>query len=133
MITRKEIAARANVSVSVVSRALNNSGYVEGEKKRLILEIADELGYRPNPVAMSLMNQRTKQIMYYCRELENAYNIQLYEGMLEEAQKHDYMVVMHGKLDFDSIRNLMVDGLILPSENVTDIYIKNEGKIIIYQ
>ena len=34
MVTRKDIAQKANVSISVVSRALNNSGYVEAEKKR---------------------------------------------------------------------------------------------------
>lgn len=33
-VTRKDIAKEAGVSVSVVSRALNNSGYVDNEKKR---------------------------------------------------------------------------------------------------
>ncbi len=35
-VTRKDIAKEAGVSVSVVSRALNNSGYVEKEKKRRV-------------------------------------------------------------------------------------------------
>ena len=128
MVTRKDIAQRAGVSVSVVSRALNNSGYVEEEKKRKILMIAEQMGYHPNPVAMSLMTQRTKQILFYCRELENAFNIEVYEGMLEVAKKHDYMVVVHGKLDFKSVRSIMVDGLILPSEKITDVYLKGAGK-----
>ena len=51
MVTRKEVALRAGVSVSVVSRAMNNSGYVEAEKKKRILAIAEELGYYPHPVA----------------------------------------------------------------------------------
>lgn len=34
MVTRKEVALRAGVSVSVVSRAMNNSGYVEAEKEK---------------------------------------------------------------------------------------------------
>ena len=42
-ITREEIAREAGVSVSVVSRALNNSGYVNKEKKEKILEIADRV------------------------------------------------------------------------------------------
>ena len=50
-VTRKDIAKEAGVSVSVVSRALNNSGYVDNEKKRRILEIANRVGYMPNPVA----------------------------------------------------------------------------------
>lgn len=128
MATRKDIAQRAGVSISVVSRALNNSGYVDAEKKKRILQIAKELDYYPNPVAMSLTSRRTKQILFYCRELENAYNIEMYEGMLEAANRRDYMVVIHGKLDFSSIRNTMVDGLILPNEAVAEHYLEDIGK-----
>lgn len=128
MATRKDIAQRAGVSISVVSRALNNSGYVDAEKKKKIMQIAQELNYYPNPVAMSLTSRRTKQILFYCRELENAFNIETYEGMLEAAYKRDYMVVVHGKLDFSSMRNTMVDGLILPNEGVTQMYLEGAGK-----
>ncbi|MGI6018530.1 MAG: LacI family DNA-binding transcriptional regulator [Marvinbryantia sp.] len=127
MVTRKDIAQKANVSISVVSRALNNSGYVEAEKKKRILEIAEELNYHPNPVAMSLMERRTKQIMFYCKDLKNAFNIEVYEGMLEEAKKYGYMVVIHGNLDFESVKNMMVDGLILTNEEVTARYLENVG------
>ena len=39
MVTRKEVAEKAGVSVSVVSRAMNNSGYVEAEKKKRMIKI----------------------------------------------------------------------------------------------
>lgn len=128
IITRKDIAEKAKVSVSVVSRALNNSGYVEAEKRKRILEIAEEMGYHPNPVAMSLMSSRTRQILFYCKDLKNAFNIELYEGMLEAAQKQDYMMVINGKLDFRSIRNIMADGIILPNEVIAAIYLEGAGK-----
>lgn len=128
MATRKDIAQRAGVSISVVSRALNNSGYVDAEKKKKILQIAQELDYHPNPVAMSLTSCRTKQVLFYCKELENAYNIEMYEGMLEAADKRGYMVVVHGRLDFDSIRSIMVDGLILPNEGIAKHYLEGIGK-----
>lgn len=38
-VTRKDVADKAGVSVSVVSRALNNSGYVEQDKKEKFLEL----------------------------------------------------------------------------------------------
>ena len=43
-ITRKDIAELLGVSVSVVSRALNNSGYVEEKKRQKIIRTAEELG-----------------------------------------------------------------------------------------
>ena len=100
IITRKDIAEKAGVSVSVVSRALNNSGYVEAEKKERILQIAQELGYAPNPVAMSLASRRTRQILFYCKDLKNAFNIEVYEGMMQAAKKRNYMVVFNGDTDF---------------------------------
>ncbi|MDO4298832.1 MAG: LacI family DNA-binding transcriptional regulator [Lachnospiraceae bacterium] len=128
MITRKDIAEKANVSVSVVSRALNNSGYVDAEKRERILQIAEEMGYHPNPVAMSLMSRRTRQILFYCKELKNAFNIELYEGMLEEAQKQDYMMVINGNLNFQNVRNVMTDGIILPNEVIAQKYLNDIGK-----
>ncbi|MEY8355187.1 LacI family DNA-binding transcriptional regulator [Lachnospiraceae bacterium 54-53] len=127
MVTRKEIAQRAGVSVSVVSRALNNSGYVKSNKREDILRIAEELGYHPNPVAMSLQKRRTKQILFYCKDLNNEYNIEMYRGMLGEAEKHGYMVVMHGKLNFSVVRDMMIDGIILPDQHVTSIYLEETG------
>lgn len=128
MVTRKDIAEQAGVSVSVVSRALNNSGYVDAEKKRKILQIAEELGYSPNPVAMSLASRRTKQILFYCKDLRNAFNIEAYEGMFRAAQKQDYMVVVNGDIDFHRIKDLMVDGLIFPNEATTQQYLGQIGK-----
>lgn len=127
MITRKDIANRVGVSVSVVSRALNNSGYVSGEKKKKILKIANELGYRPNPVAMSLQQRRTKQLLYYCKDLHNAYNIEFYEGMIEEAEKKGFVILINGKLNFNLIPNLMIDGIILPNQHVTAQYLEQIG------
>lgn len=128
MVTRKDIAQKANVSVSVVSRTLNNSGYVDKRKKERILRIAEELGYHSNPVAMSLASQRTRQIMFFCKNIENPFNIELYEGMLEAAWKQDYMLVINGKVDYDNIKNIMVDGVILPDEIMAEIYMDMVGR-----
>ena len=46
-ITRKDIAREAGVSISVVSRALNNSGYVEKEKKSELLTLPTSMDIFP--------------------------------------------------------------------------------------
>ncbi len=128
MATRKDIANLAGVSVSVVSRTLNNSGYVDKAKKERILSIAEEMGYYPNPVAMSLQNKRTKQILFYCKDLQNSFNIEMYHGMVNTARQQNYMVVINGSLDFNAIKNTMIDGIIMPNENAAQWYAESSGK-----
>lgn len=115
-ITRKEIAEMAGVSVSVVSRAVNNSGYVKKEVKERILQIAEEYNYVPNPVAMSLQKSKVRQILFYCKDLHNAFNIDLYKGMMEEAKKRNYMVLINGSISFSELPTTMIDGIILQNE-----------------
>ena len=127
-ITRKDIAELLGVSVSVVSRALNNSGYVEEKKRQKIIRTAEELGYVPQPVAMSLQERRTKQILFYCKDLNNEFNLEMYRGMCKTANERGYMVVMNGVLSFARIRDTMIDGIIMPNENLTEYYLEQVGK-----
>ena len=89
-ITRKDVAEKAGVSVSVVSRVLNNSGYVDKEKKKKIIKIAEQLGYIPNPIAMALQTRRTYQIIFFCNDLTGAYYNQMYHGMAKTAKERGY-------------------------------------------
>lgn len=127
-VTRKEIAELCGVSVSVVSRALNNSGYVEETKRRKIIETAEKLRYVPQPVAMSLQEKRTKQILYYCKDLSNEYYIDMYRGMCEAANERGYLVTVNSVMQFDRIKDTMVDGIIMPNEVMTSYYMKQGGK-----
>lgn len=128
MVNRKDIANMAGVSVSVVSRALNNSGYVEKEKKKRIIEIAEKLGYHPHSVAISLQKRRTRQILFYCKDLQNPYNMDMYQGMVEAAKERGYMVVINGNIEFDKVKDTMIDGIIMPNEAMTIHYLNTIGK-----
>lgn len=127
-VTRKTIAQLTGTSVSVVSRALNNSGYVEKSKKEAIIKAAKENNYFPHPVAMSLQQQKTKQILFFCKDLYNAFNIELYYGMLREAGKHDYMVLINADISFEKIKQTMVDGVVFQNEYQAAEYSKEYGK-----
>ena len=52
MATLKDVAQKACVDVSTVSRALNNTSYVHPETKARIVAAAKELGYRPNVLSL---------------------------------------------------------------------------------
>ena len=127
-VTRKDIAELCEVSISVVSRALNNSGYVEESKRKKIIATAERLGYVPQPVATSLQERRTKQLLYYCKDLNNEYYLDMYRGMCQAANERGYLVTVSGVMAFERIKDTMVDGIIMPNEDMTSYYMKKGGK-----
>ena len=118
IVTRKDVAEKAGVSPAVVSRVMNDSGYVAEEKRKRVLRVVKDLGYNPHPVAVSLKKNRTKQILYYVRDLKNYYYIEMYRGMAEYAATKGYVFIIAGYMDSHQIGRLMVDGVLLPSEDL---------------
>lgn len=120
MSNRKQVAEMAGVSVAAVSRVLNNSGYVSQEKRERIQKAIHALDYEPNPIAVSLKRNSTRQLLFYIRDLSNNYFIELYKGTLEYATKNGYMFIISGGFDPQQIKTLMVDGVLLPSEDISE-------------
>lgn len=128
-VTRKEVAAKAGVSVSAVSRALNNSGYIEKEKKQRIIKIANEMGYIPNPVAMALQQKKTYQLLFFCSDLTGTYFNQMYHGMARAAKKRGYQVFASmNEQDFSMVKKTMVDGVLFQAEDIAQVYGETTGR-----
>ena len=62
MITIRDVAREAGVSVATVSRVLNNSAAVTGDTRELVLKVVEQLGYRPNANAQALASQISEMI-----------------------------------------------------------------------
>ncbi len=60
--TCKDVAEVAGVAHSTVSRAINNTGYVSPKTRKLVLEAAKKIGYRPSSAARSLVSQKHETI-----------------------------------------------------------------------
>ncbi|GAA0485385.1 LacI family DNA-binding transcriptional regulator [Microbacterium aurantiacum] len=58
----QDVAARAGVSVTTVSRVLNDRGYLSADIRRRVAEAVAELGYRPNEIARSLIGQKSRLV-----------------------------------------------------------------------
>jgi DNA-binding LacI/PurR family transcriptional regulator len=116
MANRKDVAEKAKVSMTVVSRVMSNTGYVSKEKREAVLKAAEALNYRPSPVARSLKRGQTRQILFYRGDLSNTYYLELHRGMIDYAEKMGYLVYISGNLPIERIGSLMMDGIILPSE-----------------
>ena len=114
MVLRTDVARHAGVSLAVVSRVINNSGYVAQPKRDRVLQAIRELQYHPNPVARSLKSSRTNQILFFVRDLSNNYYMDMYKGMIEYATEAGFNVLISGNFEARHIGRLMIDGVVFP-------------------
>jgi len=96
MVTLSDVAARAGVSVSAVSRVLSDapSARVSDQTRQRIHDAAQELGYRPNFAARALKFARTNVVGLIVPDLTNAIFTELMRGVEEEAHRRGYMVLL---------------------------------------
>jgi len=96
MATLSDVAARAGVSVSAVSRVLSDapSARVSDATRQRIHRAAQELGYRPNFAARALKVARTNVVGLIVPDLTNAIFTELMRGVEEEAHRRGYMVLL---------------------------------------
>ncbi len=62
MISIKDIAKEAGVSISTVSRVMNNSGYVKATTRKAVIQAIEKMNYRPSAIAQSMVRQQSKII-----------------------------------------------------------------------
>jgi LacI family transcriptional regulator, galactose operon repressor len=128
--TLSEVAARAGVSVSAVSKVLRGTAAirVSPETRQRILTAAEELRYRPNFAARALQAARTQVLGLVVPDLTNALFTELMHGVEDEAATYGYTVLL-GRLDTDRpqaevIARLLgegrVDGLVLQATDGVD-------------
>lgn len=96
MVTLTDVAARAGVSVSAVSRVLSDSptARVSESTRQRIREAAAELGYRPNFAARALKSSRTNVIAVVVPDLTNAIFAELMRGVEDEGHERGYLVLL---------------------------------------
>ena len=93
-ITIKDIAKALGLSTSTVSRALRGSYEISAETRKLVLEYAEKLNYRPNPIALSLKEKRSRSIGIVVCEIANNFFSQVINGIESVAYKKGYYVII---------------------------------------
>ena len=115
--TIRDVAARAGVSKSLVSLVLQNSPHVSEPKRRAVLVAMGELGYRPDPVARSLAERRTRTVGLVLDDLSNPWYGALLEGLRPVLHAQGLRPLLaDGRTEPDAVRalvDLRVDGLVL--------------------
>jgi DNA-binding LacI/PurR family transcriptional regulator len=127
VVSLKDIAKRAGVSVATVSNVVNGYRPVGAATRQRVQQAIDELGYSPNLSARHLRNGRTGIIALAIPELNNPYFAELADAAIREAGQHGYTVLLD-YTDGDREKELLVsqgfraqviDGLILSPVQLT--------------
>ncbi|WP_314589519.1 LacI family DNA-binding transcriptional regulator [Paenibacillus terrigena] len=114
MVSIKDVAKKAGVSISTVSYALNGNPKVNEETASKILAIAKELKYTPNAAARNLKRRETKIIGAFLTDFNGAFYGDLLQGMKEILNKNDYdLIVCSGKQSHRLLPEKMIDGAIV--------------------
>ncbi|MDV8110689.1 LacI family DNA-binding transcriptional regulator [Bacillus sp. BAU-SS-2023] len=136
-VTIKEVAKEAGVATSTVSRVLSNNPKISEETKAKVNEAIERLNYKPNAIARSLANNKTKILGVVLPSeaddlLTNPFFINAMKGMSIYAQNKNYYITYvfakDGKNEFESIKEItntnLIEGIILLRVNENDESIK---------
>ncbi len=120
MVTRNDVAKKAGVSPSTVSRVINNNGYVATDVRLRIMNAIDELNYVPNRIANMLRSQKSSQIACVTHSIANPFYNEILLGIEETAYENGYSFSLFNanfeQYDYKrAIRESMFDGLIVLS------------------
>ena len=148
-ITLKHIAKEFNVSISTVSKAINDSHEISQELKTKIQEFAKQKHYKPNRLALSLLNKSTKNIGVIVPTILNYFFTQVFYGIEKTANARGYNIISctsdesHVK-EVKTVELLgagTVDGLILSLASETQVkanyehlqeYIDNQIPLVMF-
>lgn len=128
--TIKEIAKRLGVSVSTVSRALNDHSTIGLVTKMRVKKLAEELNYEPNQRAIQFLQGKSHTIGVILPELSESFFSAAISGIEDIAYKRNYTVIFAQSHDdaerekhlVEKMRMQRVDGLLISVSKTTSTY-----------
>jgi LacI family transcriptional regulator len=133
--TIRDVAREAGVSITTVSRVLNQYADVNPKTRSKVLKVVEQLGYRPNNVARSLVMNRTKTVALVVSELSRWRNghhfmFDVLCGIHDRAQELGYDLVLFSTSPsaqqqtsyMDFVKQRRVDGVVMMGIRLDDPY-----------
>ncbi len=125
--TLKEIASQLGISITTASKALKGYSDVSEKTRKAVVELANQLNYTPNSFAVNLRTKESKTIGLIIPTIVHHFFSNVIEGILEEAEKRDYMVIIlqsNEKFELEKkqinlLLNKRVDGILISLSNET--------------
>lgn len=84
-VTIYDVAREANVSMATVSRVVNGNPNVKPVTRKKVLDVINQLGYRPNAVARGLASKRTTTVGVIIPDISNVFYAELARGIEDIA------------------------------------------------
>ncbi|WP_130859075.1 LacI family DNA-binding transcriptional regulator [Gracilibacillus phocaeensis] len=142
MASIEDVAKKAKVSITTVSRSINNHPYVSEKTKKKIAKAMKELNYHPNSIAQQLRGQKTKMIGVIIPYITNPFFAHLVDVIEKKALELGYhLVVLQTQSDeslesfyLELISKKQLDGMILTnleSVSPTVLQLIDDGKIVL--
>lgn len=141
-ITAQDVADKAGVSRSAVSRTFTPGASVSARMRKRVEDAADQLGYRPNVLASSLTTRRTKLIGLVSDNFQNPLFLEIFDLFsrgLQELEFRPLLLNLSGEFDpgkaINLLRQYSVDGVIVASSTLPPGFAKafsDEGIPIVH-
>jgi LacI family transcriptional regulator len=120
-VTLKQIAKELDVSISTVSKSLRNSSEIGEETRLKVQAFAKFYNYKPNNIALSLKNRKTKSIGIIIPEIVHYFFSTVIDGIEQVANENGYSVVIclsddsfdKEVLNMEMLANGSIDGFIM--------------------
>ncbi|MDI6601498.1 MAG: LacI family DNA-binding transcriptional regulator [Thermoanaerobacteraceae bacterium] len=124
MATIKDVARKANVSITTVSRVINNKTEgVSEETRERILKVMQDLNYQPNRIARGLVTKRTNTLGLILPDIANPFFPEIARGVEDTANIYGYNVILCNtddrtdkeELYINVLKEKCVDGIVFTS------------------
>ncbi|MDV4659141.1 LacI family DNA-binding transcriptional regulator [Enterococcus faecium] len=121
----EDVAKRANVSKTTVSRVLNNRGYLSQKTIDNVYKAIEELNYQPNVVARQLFQKKTNIVGLLFPTVANPFFSELVEALEKKLYEIGYKVLIGNSMNnkeketnyLNQLLSDQVDGLIVGTHN----------------
>src|SRR5665648_213081 len=94
-VTIKDVARRAGVAHTTVSRALRGNSIISAETTERVRQIASEMGYQPSAAARSLKTNRSQVLGVIVSSIDDPFFSEILQGIDDIAQQSGYLSLIH--------------------------------------
>lgn len=109
--TLKDVAQQLNISISTVSRVVNNKGYVKDETRQRVLSCLEECQYVPNEIARSLKSRESKTIGVIIPDICEVFLSRIIKGVDQVVSDAGYMLIVADSNESKQVERRYLDNM----------------------